>query len=337
VRIAVDILGGDHAPREILRGVAAALRSGFSPEELLLVGPEEAIRSTLAEEGISEFPATLHTEDVVEAGESPIEALRRKPRSTVALCVGAVREGQAEGLLSFGNTGATVAAATMGLGMLPGLRRPAIAVVLNGRGGPFVLLDAGANPTPKTRHLYQYAFMGAAYARDVLGVARPRVALLNIGGEARKGSPMAKEAYQLLQESCLDFVGNLEGQDLFHGGADVLVGDGFVGNMIIKVVEGFVEFLFDGLSEGQGGGREELRAGIRRLLGAADYAESGGAILLGVQGAVFIGHGRSDARAVPPALRTVRDSLAKGVNQHITESLAAQPAGNSETGEESRA
>lgn len=325
MRIAVDILGGDHAPREILRGVAAAIRGGFPAGALLLVGPEGVIRATLAEEGIPEPPAILPAEEVVEAGEPPIEALRRKPGCTVARCVEAVRNGDAQGLLSFGNTGATVAAATMGLGMLPGLRRPAIAVVLNGRGGPFVLLDAGANPTPKARHLYEYAFMGQAYARDVLGIPEPRVALLNIGGEARKGGPVAKEAYRLLEGSGLRFVGNVEGQDLFHGAADVLVGDGFVGNMILKVVEGFVEFLSDGLGK-EGVGSEELRRGVRRLLGAADYAEIGGAILLGVRGAVFIGHGRSDARAVPPALATVRDSLAKGVNKHITESLAAHPA-----------
>ncbi|KAA3608018.1 MAG: phosphate acyltransferase PlsX [Planctomycetota bacterium] len=324
MRIAVDVLGADHGPQEIVRGVAAALNTDFAPDDLLLVGPEPPIRETLEAEGVSECPEILHTEEFVPSHQSPVEGLRRNRKASVGLCVKAVREGAADGLLSFGNTGAAVASATMGLGMLPGLRRPGIAVVLLGASGPFVMLDAGANPTPKPLHLYHYGHMGAAYSNAILGVEKPRVGLLNIGGEAGKGSLQEKEVYQMFANSSLNFRGNVEGTELFHGVADVMVTGGFVGNMILKVVEGFTEYLSRHLSGGGSSGQsgeDDVRGGVRRLLGAADYAEVGGAILLGVNGIVLIGHGRSEARAVAPALRSARKDIQNGVNRNIMESL----------------
>ena len=321
MRIAVDVLGGDHAPREVLRGVAAALRTDFEAGQLVLAGPESVVRDTLREEGVSELPEIADTDVVVEGHEKPVEALRNKPNSSIALCVGAVREGRAQGLISFGNTGAAVAASTVGLGMLEGIRRPGIAVVWNSLNGKVVLLDAGANPTPKPLHLYQYGIMGAAYARDILKIQDPRVGLLNIGGEAGKGSQVAKEAHELISRSGVHFVGNVEGQDLFLGEADVHVTDGFVGNMVLKVVEGFAEFLQREVAKISSGDSSSMRDLFRRLVGAADFSEVGGAILLGVNGVVFIGHGRSDSRAVPPALRAVRADIEAGVNEHITETL----------------
>jgi glycerol-3-phosphate acyltransferase PlsX len=327
MKIAVDVLGGDYAPDEILLGIGGALRSGdFRAEELLLVGPEAAIRASLAAQGVAEAPAILHTDQVIEGHEKPIEGLRAKPRASVAVCVGAVREGAAGGLVAFGNTGATVAAATMGLGLLPGLRRPGIGVTLTGESGRFVLLDVGANPAPKPLHLFQYALMGAAYARDLFAVAQPRVGLLNIGGEATKGTPLFKETHKALAEAAdakMAFVGNVEGNQLFGGGADVYVCDGFVGNMVLKVVEGFAEYLVraagaTGAREGEG-----LKATLRRKLGAADFSEVGAATLLGVNGVVLIGHGRSRANAVLPALRTARAEMQAQVNRHIVESVAA--------------
>lgn len=329
MRVAVDLLGGDHAPREIILGVAEALRSGaFRADELLLVGPAASAEALLREEGVTEMPEMLHTESVIAGHEKPVEGLRAKPDASIALCVGAVRSGQAAGLVAFGNTGATVAASTMGLGLLPGIRRPGIAVSMLGRGGRFLLLDAGANPSPKPLHLVQYAVMGRAYARHVLGHEEPRVGLLNIGGEASKGNEVMKQAHVQLEERDLPFVGNVEGNQLFSGAADVYVADGFVGNMVLKVVEGFAEYLVGVAAES--GGEGSLRSFLRGLLGASDFSEVGGALLLGLNGAVVIGHGRSRANAVLPALRAARTEVEAEVNRHIVEDLAAANPGTDE-------
>lgn len=328
MKIAVDVLGGDYAPQEILIGLAAAMNSGeFSADELLLVGPEELIQRELQALGVATVPQVLHTDQVIEGHERPVEGLRGKPRATVALCVEAVRGGQAGGFVAFGNTGATVAAATMGLGLLAGLKRPGIAVTMMGEGGRFALLDVGANPAPKPLHLFQYALMGAAYARDLLQKPRPRVGLLNIGGEATKGNPLLKETYQALaaaQEEKFEFVGNVEGNEIFTGKADVFVTDGFVGNMVLKVVEGFAEYMVHTASKSGAG--EGLKSTLRSMMGAADFSEIGAATLLGVNGVVLIGHGRSKANAVAPALRIAREELKSGVNKHIIELVAAHGA-----------
>ncbi|MDP6850298.1 MAG: phosphate acyltransferase PlsX [Planctomycetota bacterium] len=324
MRIAVDVLGGDYAPVEVLRGVSAALKDDFSPDELLLVGPEDVIQSTLQAEGV-ELPPILHTHEVVDSHEKPVEALRKKRNSSISLCVGAVKEGKAGGLISFGNTGAAVAASTIGLGMLPGIRRPGIAVVFEWASGKVVLLDAGANPEPKASHLFHYGVMGTAYCRDMFGMEAPRIGLLNIGGEAGKGHSTVRDAHDLLEESSLNFVGNLEGQDLFKGSAEVLLTDGFVGNMLLKVVEGFMEYLLRGItgSVSDTESSNAMLATFKNLVGATDFAEVGGATLLGVNGVVLIGHGRSKSSAVAPALRNVRKDLRTGVNDHITEILQA--------------
>jgi glycerol-3-phosphate acyltransferase PlsX len=320
MRVAVDVLGGDYAPGEILKGVTQALLSEeFRADELLLAGPEALIADKLREAGVSNLPAVLDTDQVIEGHEKPIEGLRAKPKASVLQCVGAVKQGAADGLIAFGNTGATVAAATMGLGMLPGIRRPGIAVTLQGAHGSFVLLDVGANPSPKPNHMFQYALMGAAYAKDLLAIERPRIGLLNIGGEATKGNSVLKETHAALAAGDLNFVGNVEGNHLFSGEADVYVADGFVGNMVLKVVEGFAEFLVRAARE-QG---ESVREALRGMVGAAEFSEVGGATLLGVDGVVLIGHGRSKADAVLSALRAVRKDVDKGVNRHIVENLEA--------------
>ena len=325
MRIAVDVLGGDYAPDEVLRGVATALRDDFTPEELLLVGPEEEIQSRLKAEGVA-VPNILHTTEVIGSHEKPVEALRKKRNSSISLCVGAVKEGAAGGLISFGNTGAAVAASSIGLGMLPGIRRPGIAVVFEWASGKVVLLDAGANPEPKSSHLFHYGVMGTAYCRDMFGMESPRIGLLNIGGEAGKGHSTVREAHDLLESSSLNFVGNLEGQDLFKGSTEVLVTDGFVGNMLLKVIEGFMEYLLHGMADAvsDSDSSNSMLATFKQLVGATDFAEVGGATLLGVNGVVLIGHGRSKASAVAPALRNVRKDLRTGVNAHITEILNAQ-------------
>lgn len=321
MRIAVDVLGGDYAPQEVLLGLAQALQSDFRPEELLLIGPPAVIEAGLRAQGVPALPEIQACDQMVEGHESPVEAMRRKPDASVFQCVRAVKERKADGLLSFGHTGAAVAGATMGLGLLSGIRRPAIAVALVGAKGPFVFLDVGANPNPKPEHLLQYALMGTAYAHDMFRIEDPRVGLLNIGGEAGKGSQVEKETYKLLEDSSVRFVGNLEGHQLFGGEADVFVTDGFVGNMILKVVEGFAEYLQKQFAQRMPNLTGNMGQELRRMVGAADFADVGGATLLGVDGTVVIGHGRSRAHAVPPALRAARSDVERGVNRHITETL----------------
>ena len=324
MRIAVDLLGGDHAPGEILLGVAGALRADFSPEDFLLIGPKEITESFFKEQGIPDVPEIIHTDVFIAGDEKPIVALRAKPEASISLAVKAMKEGRAQGLVAMGNTGAAVAASTMGLGMLKGIRRPAIAVTFRMAENSFILLDAGANPIPKPLHLFQYGLMGESFARDIFDQDRPRIALLNIGSEASKGSPLLQETYQLFSDSDFNFVGNIEGNHLFSGEADVIVADGFSGNLALKVIEGFAEFLGQAarnLSDDD----KNLRASFRSLLGAADYSEVGGAILLGVNATVISGHGRSRANAVLSAIRFVREELQKGVNQHILQSAAAYP------------
>ena len=330
MRIAVDLLGGDHAPGEILLGVADALRADFSPDDFLLIGPKEITDFFFKEQGIPDIPEIIHTDVFIAGDEKPIVALRAKPKASISLAVKAMKDGKAQGLVAMGNTGAAVAASTMGLGMLKGIRRPAIAVTFRMAENSFILLDAGANPTPKPLHLFQYGLMGESFARDIFDQDRPRVALLNIGSEASKGSPLLQETHQLFSDSDFNFVGNIEGNHLFSGEADVIVADGFSGNLALKVIEGFAEFLGQAarnLSDDD----KNLRASFRSLLGAADYSEVGGAILLGVNATVIIGHGRSRANAVLSAIRFVREELQKGVNQHILQSAAAysEPAQSS--------
>ena len=322
MRIAVDMLGGDHAPHELVAGIAQALLSGdFTADELLLVGPEDIIAAQFAELGVSDVPEILHTTDVIGGHEKPIEGMRSKPDASILKAVAACRDGRAGGIVAFGNTGAAVAASTIGLGLLPGVRRPGIAVTLVGANGKFVLLDAGANPNPKPEHLFHYALMGAAFSRDMHQHSNPTIGLLNIGGEASKGSPLLQEVHKRLEDSGLNFIGNVEGNQLFNGVADVLVTDGFVGNMVLKVVEGFGERV---IQVGHARGHDQqMKDVVRQLLGVSDFSEAGGANLLGVNGVVLIGHGRSIASSGLPALEIVRAEIKAGVNQHIVESLEA--------------
>ena len=322
MRIAVDMLGGDHAPHELVVGITQALLSGdFTADELLLVGPQDIIAAQFAKLGVSDIPEILHTRDVIAGHEKPIEGMRSKPDASILKAVAACRDGLAGGIVAFGNTGAAVATSTIGLGLLPGVRRPGIAVTLVGANGKFVLLDAGANPNPKPEHLFHYALMGAAFSRDMHEHSNPTIGLLNIGGEASKGSPLLQEVHKRLEDSGLNFVGNVEGNQLFNGVADVLVTDGFVGNMVLKVVEGFGERVIQVGHER--GYDQQMKDVVRQLLGVADFSEAGGANLLGVNGVVLIGHGRSKASAVLPALEIVRAEIKAGVNQHIVESLQA--------------
>lgn len=329
--IALDVMGGDTAPQSTLAGALQACSAAggrqLPPERLLLVGDEQVIRrelELLSTGWEADFPEFIvrHASQVVEMGESPSAALRSKPDSSIAVCVGAVKSGDAGALVSMGNTGAVVASSTLGLRTLSGVRRPGIAVTMGFTDRRMTLLDMGANIDPKPEHLLQYGLMGAVYARDCLGVEAPRIGLLNIGEERSKGTALLKETHELLEASSLDFVGNVEGGDLFHEKADVVVTDGFTGNVVLKLLENYSALMVElVLGELKAHGVDWDPAALSSLERKIDYSETGGALLLGVAGVVVIGHGRSDANAVANALSLAGRALDAEVNDSIVEGV----------------
>jgi glycerol-3-phosphate acyltransferase PlsX len=337
LRVAVDAMGGDLAPREVAAGVvAAALESPAL--EVLLVGDEALVRPLVeAEPGgrgaLAEGRvALLHAPEAIGMDEHPVEALRRKRRSSIGLALDAVREGRAGAFWSAGSTGACVAAASLGLKRAAGVRRPAIACAIPTRRGVSVLLDAGANVAPKAVDLLHQAAMGAAYARVVLGAAEPTVGLLNVGAEEEKGTELVREAARLLAAAApaLRYRGFVEGHDLFRGTTDVVVTDGFTGNAVLKAAEGQAELHLERfracLLAAQGGDEGRARAALGPLARDMDWAEHGGAPLLGVEGVVLIGHGRSDARAVRTGVLAARRAAEADLAGALAAAVAALPA-----------
>jgi glycerol-3-phosphate acyltransferase PlsX len=255
--IAIDAMGGDHAPREVVRGSIAAARL-YADTRLLLVGREAEIRKELQQAGAGDLQIdVVPADEIVEMGDSPVESVRKKKKSSISVATRLVASGQAAALVSAGNTGACVAAATLLLGLLPEVRRAGIAVAFHAGDRPVVVIDVGANVASKPDHLIQYAIMASLYARTVLGVENPRVGLLNIGEENEKGNSLAKLAHGLFKDARLNFAGNIEGVEMFRGVCDVVVCDGFVGNIVLKVSEGLAErlaTLFRGTVEATLGG-----------------------------------------------------------------------------------
>lgn len=321
-------MGGDEAPQATLRGALRACSPEhdrpLDPDRVLLVGDAECIEAGLAAAGGNPGFEIRHASQTVGMDEAPATALRGKPDSSIAVAVQAVREGAAGAVISMGNTGAVAASATRVLGTLPGVKRSGIAVTLTLNQHPLTILDVGANTVPKPEHLLQYALMGSVYARECLGIQNPRVALLNIGEEEGKGTGLLKEAHTMLRSSSVNFVGNLEGDVLFSNSADVVVADGFTGNVVLKVLEGFARFMLGlVLGELKSHGVDwapEALANVRKNI---DYAEYGGALLLGVAGAVVVGHGRSDEVAVANALSLASHYLDAGVNEGIVQGVAS--------------
>jgi glycerol-3-phosphate acyltransferase PlsX len=308
MRVAVDAMGGDHAPARPVEGALAAARHlGLGID---LVGRASAIDAELAHhsDAAALDVRVIDAPDLIEMSESPAKALRRKPKASIRVAAEHVAAGHANALFSAGHTGATVVAAHAAFGMLLGVDRPALAPTVPTRTGSAVLLDAGATVECKPVHLLQFAHMGAMYARIGLGVERPRVGLLSVGEEETKGNELTREAHQLLKTSALPFVGNVEARGIFAGEADVIVCDGFTGNVALKLSEGLVEMVEDLLGEelqgtfsGQVGYLLSRRA-FRRFRARVDYSEFGGAPLLGVAGLCLVGHGRSSVKAVRNAV-----------------------------------
>jgi len=319
IRIAVDAMGGDHAPEAIIAGaLMAARRLQIS---LLLVGARDVIRAELRRHpGAASIDLQiLDAPERVEMEEAASVALRRKPNASIRLAAAAVRDGEAAALFSAGHTGATVMAAHSAFGRLPGVDRPALATTIPTRRTPAVLLDSGATVECRPQHLVQFAIMGSAFARIALGCESPRVGLLSVGEEESKGNELTREAHQLLKSAPVNFVGNVEGRDVYSGEADVIVCDGFTGNITLKISEGLVEtverLLLDELSSTVGTrvGYLLSRQAFLRFRKRVDYSEYGGAPLIGVDGLCVVGHGRSSAKAVRSALamtvKCVQDGL----------------------------
>lgn len=329
-RIALDVMGGDAAPSAVLDGALDACRASgesgaaaLDPAAILLVGPVDLIEKELAARGGNPGFELLPASEVIGMDEAPSQALRKKRDSSIAVGVGAVRAGAAGAFVSMGNTGACVGASTLGLGTLAGVQRPGIFVTLELTGKPMTFADMGANVAPKAEHLVQYALMGTIFAEGCLGCEEPSVGLLNIGEEASKGTELAKQAHELLAASPLRFGGNVEGSHLFAHPVDVVVTDGFTGNVVLKVMEGLAAHLLRAFGKRlvarQAPWADEVMGEIRAK---TDYSEFGGALLLGVKGTVVVGHGRSDARAVANALRVADRAMRARINDRIVEGLA---------------
>ncbi len=326
-RIAVDGMGGDRAPGVVVDGAVQAARS--LPIEVILIGQEDRLRAELAR--FKQVPPNLkirHAPEGIGMGESPAVTVRKKRDSSICVMVDLAKRGEVDAVISAGNTGAMVVAASLGLGLLEGIERPGIAILIPSLKGPTLVIDVGANIDSKPEHLFQNGVMGSVFMRQVAGRNNPSVGLLNVGEEASKGTEFIRQSFKLLEESHhLNFIGNVEGRDIYTGRCDVIVCDGFVGNVALKVSEGMAFALKELLVR-------ELKRTLLNLLGAMllkpafnrlrkqmDYTEYGGAPLLGVNGICIIGHGSSSAKAIRNAIRAAANSVTHDVNRNIVAAM----------------
>ena len=331
MRLAIDVMGGDHAPDGILKGCIEAL-SVIEPEDrLVLVGDRRVIEEVLSERGVDDPRLEIeHASQVIEMGEAPAKAVRSKQDSSIVKMarLGSSKGGHyADGVLSAGNTGACVSAAIMHMKRLPGVHRPGICVTIPAFHGPVVMCDAGANPEPRATHLWQYALMAEAYARHMHGIEHPRIGLMNIGAEEAKGTGMIKEASELLRATPgVNYVGYVEGRDFFAGKVDVVATDGFVGNTVLKMAEGLAKSLFDAIAH-------EIMAidpslalqfepVVKQIYAKNDYHEYGGAPLMGVNGTFVIAHGSSQPKTIMAAIRNTRNFVSHRLNEVVVQRLA---------------
>jgi glycerol-3-phosphate acyltransferase PlsX len=328
MKIALDAMGGDFGPPNIVGGAVMALKEYPHIEKLFLVGDTPRIEKELTKHCCNDGRIEIvHATQVVEMSDGAVDAVRRKKDSSVSRAVDLVKKGDAHAIVSAGHTGAAVAATTIKLRTLPGVDRPGIAAVIPSETNIFVLIDAGANSDPRPDHMVQYAIMGSVYSRHVLGYQKPTVGLMSIGDEDMKGSDLTKEVFKMLKQSGLNFRGNIEGHDLFADPVEVVVCDGFVGNVILKTCESIGDAIFKWL-------KHELMKSKTRMAGAylarnafltikkkVNYEEYGGMPLLGVNGICIIAHGASTPLAIKNALRVAAESIEQQVNPHIVEEV----------------
>jgi len=330
MRVALDAMGGDYAPQACVAGAVLALREFPKLEKLFLVGDNDRIRAELDKHNCHDVRIEIvHATQVVEMSETAVEGVRRKKDSSISRAVDLVKHGQADAVVSAGHTGAAVAATTIKLRTLEGVDRPGIAALLPTETNLCVLIDAGANTDARPEHMLQYAIMGAVFSRYVLGYKNPAIGLMSIGGEDAKGSEFTKDIFKLLKASGLNFRGNIEGHDLFQNPVEVVLCDGFTGNVVLKSCEATAEAVFHWL-------KNELKKTPLRLAGAmlakgafknikkrTNYEEYGGSPLLGVDGICIIAHGSSSPKAIKNAIRVAIESIQTRINPHIVEELAA--------------
>lgn len=328
MKIALDAMGGDFGPPNIVGGAVMALNEYHHIEKLYLVGDTPRIETELKQHGCNDRRIEIvHATQVVEMSEGAVDAVRRKKDSSVSRAVDLVKKGDASAIVSAGHTGAAVAATTIKLRTLPGVDRPGIAAVIPSETNIFVLIDAGANSDPRPDHLVQYAIMGSVYSRHVLGYPKPTVGLMSIGDEDMKGSDLTKEVFKMLKQSGLNFRGNIEGHDLFADPVEVVVCDGFVGNVILKTCESIGDAIFKWLkhelmkSKTRMAGAYLARNAFRTIKKKVNYEEYGGMPLLGVNGICIIAHGASTPLAIKNALRVAAESIEQQVNPHIVEEV----------------
>jgi phosphate acyltransferase len=333
MRLAVDIMGGDHAPDAILKGCILALQDLAADDTLVLVGPRDIIQETLDERGVKDARIEIeHASEAIGMDESPTKAVRGKPDSSIVRMAQLGSKNAAkrcDAVLSAGNTGACVAAAMLHMRRLPNVIRPAIAVTVPSFHGPFMLTDAGANPEPKAEHLWQYGVMADVLARQLLKIENPRVAVMNIGSEEAKGTGLIKQTRDLLKATPgLNYVGYIEGRDLFEGVADVVITDGLVGNTLLKASEGMAKSLFKAIAEEivmsdpTLGLMTQFEPIVKAIYAKNDYHEHGAAPLLGVNGACLIAHGSSEARTIRAAIRNCKKFVQSGSTEIIVQRLA---------------
>ncbi len=332
-RIAMDAMGGDHAPQEIIKGVVTAMRED-DELDIILIGDEEAIKKELQSLNCKKEPHIVHTDQWITMDASPKKALQGNPRASVILAAKLVHEGQADALVSAGNTGATVLAAAQNLQIIPGIERSGLAAIYptakfeHGGHGFALILDVGATLHCTPKQLVHFAYMGSYYVSHVLGIENPRVALLNIGEEETKGGEVLTKTHRYLQDAeGLNFVGNVEGKDIPKGAADVIVTEGFVGNVVLKMMEGVSDVL---RQTGKYALKKKLQwklglallsSGVKRLKKKTDYSEYGGAPILGFEKLVIKAHGRSNAKAIGNAIRVAKKAVAQNVSGHIADSI----------------
>ncbi|PAD70251.1 phosphate acyltransferase [Bacillus sp. 7586-K] len=325
MKLAIDAMGGDNAPNAIVEGVMKAV-GAFSDLEVTLVGNEEKIKPLLTD---STRISILHTEEVIEGTDEPVRAVRRKKNASMVLMANEVKEGRADGCISAGNTGALMTAGLLIVGRIEGIERPALSPTLptlDGKG--FLFLDVGANVDAKPEHLLQYAIMGSVYAERVRGIANPRIGLLNVGTEDKKGNDLTKQTFQLLKETpSLNFIGNVESRDLMESVADVVVTDGFTGNIALKTIEGTALSVFTMLKTALTSNLKSkiaasiLKPQLKIIKQQMDYSEYGGAALFGLKAPVIKAHGSSDPNAIYNAIRQTRDMISNQVAEKIYASL----------------
>jgi glycerol-3-phosphate acyltransferase PlsX len=330
LKIAVDAMGGDFAPENEVAGALEALRETQNRFEVVLIGQEEKIHASLRKHrNVNDCAYSIvNASEVIDMNDTPTVALRTKKNSSLVVGLTKHKEHQIDAFVSAGNTGAVMTASTLILGRIEGVSRPTIGTFLPNESGVCILLDAGANMDCKPHHLLDFAIMGSMYARYIFHCENPKVALLNVGEEDSKGDDLAKETFQLLSDSTLNFIGNVEGRDILKGKAEVVVCDGFVGNVVLKFAESVLGLLKKKLRDYAAKGFfHKLRVGLmtgtlRTVLKEFDYQEYGGVPLLGVNGVTIIGHGKSTPKAIKNMILKAEEMVQKRVNEHIREALA---------------